>query len=358
MKNTFFMIFISVLVVSCQNNFYNVDDFSSMRKIDSHVHINNDKGYFEDQAVKDNFKMITINVDFFGYVPVEKQHEYALLSLKKYPGRIFYEASFNFDTAGWGTNEWSKKVITGLENDISGGAVGVKLWRDIGMIQKDRNGKFIMPDDPGLEPIISFIMSKNLPLTAHFAEPRDCWLPLAKMDIKTDSSYFVQNPQYHMFLHPECPSYEQLITARDHLVATHPDLKFIGCHFGSIEWNVDSLAKRLDKFPNMVVDMAAKICHMQYQSAKDRKRVRDFCIKYQDRLLYATDLDDNDKTDKDVLQKWIHETWLNDWKYFATKTEMTTTKFNGKFEGLQLPKKVIDKIYRENAIKWYKLKIE
>ena len=97
-----------------------------------------------------------------------------------------------------------------------------------------------------------------------------------------------------MFLHPEYPSYEDQINARDHLLELHPDLIFIGCHLGSLEWNVDELAKRLDKFPNMAVDMAARICHLQYQSQRTAIKVRDFCIKYQDRLLYGTDLSDTD----------------------------------------------------------------
>ncbi len=112
------------------------------------------------------------------------------------------------------------------------------------------------------------------------------------MTVSSDSSYFAEHPEYHMFLHPEYPSYEAQIKARDHLLEKHPDLKFIGCHLGSLEWNVDSLAKRLDRFPNMVVDMSARICHLQFQSASNRNRVRNFCIKYQDRLLYGTDTGD------------------------------------------------------------------
>jgi predicted TIM-barrel fold metal-dependent hydrolase len=158
-----------------------------------------------------------------------------------------------------------------------------------------------------------------------------------------------------MFLHPEYPSYEDQIKARDNLLEKHPSLKFIGCHLGSLEWNVDELAKRLDKFPNLAVDMAARISHLQYQSSKDRTRVRDFCIKYQDRLLYGTDLSDEGNDDAVNMAKGIHDTWLQDWRYFATKDEMTSGAFKGKFEGLQLPKEVVRKIFSENAIKWYKL---
>ena len=342
----------------CQSDYYSEKDFESVLKIDSHVHINNDKGYFEDQAIKDNFFLITLNVDHSDSLSVQKQLEWALTSSKKYPGRVFYGATFYFDTTAWGTADWSKKIISRLQKNISGGAISVKLWKNIGMTERDETGKFIMVDDPELKPVIDFIINKNLPVTGHLGEPRNCWLPLSEMTVSSDSSYFAENTQYHMFLHPEYPSYDDQINARDHLLQLHPDLKFIGCHLGSLEWNVDELAKRLDKFPNMVVDMAARICHLQYQSSKDRTRVRDFCIKYQDRLLYGTDLSSNDSGNREGLSKWVHDTWIDDWKYFATSDSMTSDKFRGAFVGLQLPKEVVNKIYSQNAIIWYKLKLK
>jgi hypothetical protein len=353
-------ILIGVLMTftGCQSDYYSAKDFQTVLKIDSHVHISSDKGFFEDQATKDNFALLTINVDHSDSSAIKKQLGWALNSVKKCPGRVFYSATFYFDTTGWKTEMWSKKVIAHLDSYISGGAVSVKLWKNIGMTERDKNGKFIMVDDPALKPVIDYVISKNLPITGHLGEPRNCWLPLNQMTVSGDSSYFAENPQYHMFLHPEYPSYEDQINARDHLLELHPDLKFIGCHLGSLEWNVDELAKRLDRFPNMAVDMAARICHLQYQSSKDRERVRNFCIKYQDRLLYGTDLSSNDNDSRDKVSKWVHETWLDDWKYFTSKDTMTSDKFRRTFEGLQLPKEVVRKIYSENAIRWYKLNVK
>lgn len=355
---------LSILIIAllaftrCQSDYYNEKDFQSVLKIDSHVHISGDGGFFEEQASKDNFVLLTINVDHSDSAAVIHQHEWALSSVRKHPGKVFYSAAFYFDTAGWGTDSWSKKAIAHLDNNMSGGAVSVKLWKNIGMTERDKTGKFIMVDDPLLKPVIDFIIGKGLPITGHLGEPRNCWLPLNEMTVSSDSSYFAENPQYHMFLHPEYPSYEDQINARDHLLELHPDLKFIGCHLGSLEWNVDELARRLDKFPNMVVDMAARICHLEYQSAKDRDRVRNFCIKYQDRFLYGTDLSSSDNKDSVKLAGEIHDTWTDDWKYFVTNEKMTSDKFRGSFEGLQLPKEVIRKIYAENAIKWYKLNVK
>jgi len=347
----------SVLLISCQGNFYSSEDFPEVRKIDSHIHINGEKGIFEEAAARDNFILITLGVDHSDSANIRAQQNFAITSVTKYPGRVFYGPTFFFDTAGWGTSDWSNKIISQLDKDLSGGAITVKIWKNIGMTVRDRSGRFIMADDPGLDPVIAFIKSKGLPVTGHLGEPRNCWLPLDEMTVTSDSNYFARNPQYHMFLHPEYPSYEDQINARDNLLRKNPDLKFIGCHLGSLEWNVDSLARRLDEFPNMAVDMSARVCHLQFQSARDRNKVRDFCVKYQDRLLYGTDVGYTDSSDPGRFAENMHETWLDDWKYFVTDDEMTSEKFRGTFRGLKLPAGVIDKIYSENAIKWYNLKL-
>jgi predicted TIM-barrel fold metal-dependent hydrolase len=350
---------IPILVVmalsGCQGIFYSENDFPSVLKIDSHIHIDAADGVFEAQASADNFILITLNVDHPGTPDIKRQFELAVSSVQSHPGRVFFGATFLFDTAGWGTLEWSRRVISDLEKDLSAGAITVKIWKNIGMTVRDENGKFIMADDPGLDPVFDYIKSKGLPVTGHLGEPRNCWLPVDQMTVSSDSSYFARHPEYHMFLHPEYPSYQDQINARDNLLKKNPDLIFIGCHLGSLEWNVDSLAARLDRFPNMAVDMSARICHLQYQSSKDRERVRNFIIKYQERLLYGTDAGYSGSNNPEGFKTRMHKTWFDDWKYFTTDIEMTSDKFAGKFNGLKLPKEVVDKIYSRNAIKWYKL---
>lgn len=358
MKKILLLLLLPCLIFySCANGYYSEEDFGSVAKIDSHVHINGTAGYFEDAAASDNFILITLGVDHGDSSNVSSQHQSAKYSAEKHPGRVFYGPTFLFDTAGWATPGWSSKIISALERDLSHGGITVKIWKNIGMTVRDRSGKFIMVDDPGLEPVLNYLRGRGLPVTGHLGEPRNCWLPLEQMTVSSDSSYFARNPQYHMFLHPEFPSYEDQINARDNMLAKNPGLTFIGCHLASLEWNVDSLALRLDRFPNMAVDMSARICHLQYQSATDRKRVRDFCIKYQDRLLYGTDVGDSGNSDPARFTEGMHATWLDDWKYFTSDDKMTSDKFRGTFTGLKLPKEVVDKIYFQNAVKWYKLSL-
>jgi len=337
--------------------YYSEEDFSSVLKVDSHIHINSDDGVFEDQAAADNFILITLGVDHGDSANLWSQHDYAVRTVQKHPGRVFYGPTFLFDTAGWGSTEWTLNTMTDISNGLTDGGITVKIWKNIGMTVRDRNGKFIMVDDPELDDLFRYLSQEKIPVTGHLGEPRNCWLPLDQMTVSSDSNYFARNPQYHMFLHPEYPSYEDQIKARDNFLEKNPDLTFIGCHLGSLEWNVDSLALRLDKYPNMAVDMSARICHLQYQSAKDRERVRKFIIRYQDRLLYGTDEGYSGSNNPDGFKKSMHETWIDDWKYFTSDSELTSSRFKGTFTGLKLPQHVIDKIYSENAIKWYKLKI-
>ena len=360
MKTGFIKLFIVILILmtySCGERYYSEADFVKVLKVDSHFHISSDREISEEQAARDNMVLITINVDHSRAEDIQAQLDLALNSVKKHPGRVFYEPTFFFDTAGWGTEQWSKKIIAELDRGISEGAVGVKVWKNIGMTVRDRTGKFIMIDDPGLKPVFDYIAGRGLPVTGHLGEPRNCWLPLEQMTIKGDRNYFTENPQYHMFIHPEYPSYEDQINARDHLLELHPGMKFIGCHLASLEYDVDELAKRLDKFPDLAVDMAARISHLQYQTVKDRKKIRNFCIKYQDRLLYGTDLSDEWAKTPEELAGTLHNTWAADWKYFVTDEELSSGQFDGKYRGLKLPAEVVDKIFHGNAIKWYKLNI-
>ena len=331
-------------------SFYTPEDFKTVEKIDAHVHVNTNKPDYVQLSAQDNFRLITINLDDVNEPPpMEEQQQFALQQVKAFPHRIAYATTFSI--RHFNDSNWQSQTINYLKNSFARGAVAVKIYKVIGMSLRDKAGKLVMIDDPRFDTIINFIVQNKIPVIGHLAEPKNCWLPVEKMTIKGDKSYFMQNPLYHMYLHPEFPSYETQIAARDHMLERHPDLKFVGAHLGSLEWNVDELARRLDKFPNMAVDMAARIVHLQYQAAGNWQKVHDFMIKYQDRLLYATDavIDANTNINKND----IHAKTISDWQFFTSDDAMTSADFDQTFKGLKLPKQVIDKIYRTNAEKWF-----
>jgi predicted TIM-barrel fold metal-dependent hydrolase len=214
---------------------------------------------------------------------------------------------------------------------------------------RDPDGHVVMIDDARFAPIFKSLDSRGVVVLGHQGEPRNAWLPLDQMTINGDRQYFGEHPNYHMALHPEWPTYEQQLAARDRMLDAHPTLQFVGVHLASLEWDVDRVAAFLDRYPNARVDLAARMPHLQRQAVSDRDRVRAFFIKYQDRILYGTDITrGKDQTDA-ALADEAHAAWLADWKFLAGNSASQSEEFEGTFLGLALPRAVIDKIYGANA---------
>jgi predicted TIM-barrel fold metal-dependent hydrolase len=183
------------------------------------------------------------------------------------------------------------------------------------------------------------------------------------MTTDNDRSYFKDHPQYYMYLHPEEPSYEMLMAARDRFVAFHPKMSFVGAHMASLEWSVDRLAVWLDRFPNANVDLAARMTQVQYQSNQDYQKVRNFFLKYQDRLMYGTDIADNPPDPKmpsenppttdAAFEASVDHSWRSDWSYLATADVQHVDDLKADVKGLALPRSVIDKIFYKNARRIY-----
>jgi predicted TIM-barrel fold metal-dependent hydrolase len=339
--------------------YYTLEDFPAVEKYDAHVHITKEiDTVFIRQGQADNFRLLNINVYSSTGTPVEQLQSFALQKIKAYPGRMAYACAFSLKN--FQDPDWQQQTIAYLKEAFARGAIAVKVHKNIGMELKDENGELVMIDNPRLDPILDFLAQSRIPLIGHLGEHKNSWLPLEQMTVKGNRDYARAHPEHHMYLHPDRPSYEHYIAVRDHMLEKHPDLIFIGAHLGSLEWSVEELAKRLDKFPNMAVDMAERISHLQYQALTERQKVRDFFIKYQDRLIYGTDLRcsamdivNNNITQPADLQAHAHAVWLRHWRFFTTDDKMRVPKVDGEFQGLKLPREVVDKIYRKNAERWF-----
>jgi len=331
---------------TASEKFYSIADFDTVRKIDTHIHLNTLQETFISQAQNDNVQFLDIVDDRPFGIPMKEQEEIAIKQTRKFPQQIRYATSFS--TAHFGERSWDDSAIASLKRSFQNGAIAVKVWKNIGMALKDSSGKFVMIDDKRFDRILNYLEDHNIPLIGHLGEPRECWLPLDKMVLHKD--YFSEHPEYHMYLHPEYPSYEMQIAARDNMLAKHPHLKFVGAHLGSLEWSLDELAKRLDRFSNMSVDLA-RMPDLFLQAKNNWQKTRDFFIKYQDRLLYATDIQVAETKDTAGYNKKIHDARIRYWTFFATDENMNEP-IVGSFKALHLPASVIDKIYYNNARRW------
>jgi len=351
MKLKFYLITMLGLILFSCNPYYSMDDFASVEKIDAHYHIYSSNSISMEQAQKDNFKLLSINTNSGGCDRVVEAHQWLKTLNLKYPTEFEYTTTFCLD--GWDDSGWKENTISWIDKCVNDGAISVKVWKNIGMEFRDNDSLLVMIDDPQFDAIFQHISELGIPLVGHLGEPKACWQPIEEMKANNNKNYFKNNPQYHMYLHPEFPTYEEQMAVRDRMLEKNPDLVFIGCHLASLEWNVDTLAQWLDRFPNTAVDMAARMGDLFYQTRDDHKKVRDFFIQYQDRLLYGTDIIDRGG-EKEAFHKRMHETWMRDWEYLVTDHIMTSTLIDGEFKGLKLPKEVVDKIYSKNTREWYK----
>ncbi len=345
------------LFVACGQKgdiYYSADDFGKVPKIDAHFHYNTTDNSYIKFADSLNFRLVSPNVD--AGESIDRQLQVSHILKQQFPDKNTFLGTFSVE--GFGRPDFATKVILRIDSCLKAGASGIKIWKNVGMVLKDSLGMYVMADNPKFDSIYNYLEINNIPLMGHLGEPKNCWLPLDQMTLDNDKNYFTNHPEYHMFLHPEAPSYEAQIVARDNILKRHPKLNFIGAHLGSLEWSIDELAKRLDQFPNFNVDFSARIGHLQYQSSKDREKVRQFIIKYQDRLLYGTDGSLNEQIAYPQAKKNnLRNIWLEQFIYLATDELVIVKDLGGlKVQGLRLPCEVIDKIYSKNTVRLLKLK--
>lgn len=320
--------------------------FSAMQPIDVHVHVFKTDPAFQSMLERLHLKILNILVmdDTLPYrKQLEPQIADSLTLVRSSKGHVAWCTTF--DSYKVSDPSFGDNAIKQIDHDFANGAVAVKIWKNIGMEIKDRNGKFIMADDPKFEPIYKDIARRGKTLMMHLAEPDVAWGPPDPAD--PSWSYYKENPQWYHYNEVGFPSKQEILKARDHVLAENPHLRVVGVHLGSMEKDLDGIATHFDRYPNFAIDTAAR---MDYLMLAPREKVRSFFLKYQDRILYGTDLDLLASADVgESLKEW-QSTYARDWKFLARDESFD---YSGKsVRGLNLPEPVLRKIFRTNALHW------
>jgi predicted TIM-barrel fold metal-dependent hydrolase len=322
-------------------------DFARISPIDAHIHVFAQSPALTAFLARYNLHLLDIlvvdNRDPF-FKDLSSQMQKANRVLQGNPGRAALCTTFDpydFEKPGF-----AQRVIRQLNGDFAAGAVAVKIYKTLGMQIQKKNGAYLMPDDAVFTPIYQDIAAHHRTVVAHLAEPTSAWLP--PDPASPDYDYYKSHPEEYAYAHPKWPSKEAILAARDHLLQENPNLRVVGAHLGSMELNVDEIAKRFDQYPNFAVDTAARVPYLMLQP---RDKVRAFLIKYQTRVLYATDLEMMPESDTDKKLATWKANYELDWKYFSTGE---TVEYMGhKITGLALPTPVLSKLYHDNAVRWF-----
>ena len=347
---------LSLLIVASATNSFAADNaarqatalktLSALDPIDAHVHIQKTDPAINAMLDRWNLHVLDILVADDkdpSWGGIDEQRTAALAFVRSASGHAAFCTTF--DPFSFSEPSFLKDAIAKLNDDFAQGAVAVKVWKNVGMELKDSTGKYVFVDDPRLQPIFQDIAMHNKTLVAHQAEPDVAWGPPDPNAL--DNSYYAEHPEWNMQKVPDAPKKATIIASRDHLLAMNPTLRVVGAHLGSMEADVNLDAKRLDRYPNFAIDTAARVGHLTLQPSN---KVRAFLIKYQDRVLYGTDIEILKKDSvQPTIEEWEKQLAL-DWRYFSTADRFD---YNGRMvEGLHLPTSVLRKLYHDNAIRW------
>ncbi len=274
---------------------------------------------------------IEMSVVFTGASGTEFDRQ-AELFLGSYPRR--FQVWYSFDASKPDDPEFTAKAVAELERVYGKGARGVGEITDKGW-GVDASEKDALPrarrlrfDDPRLDAYWERCGELNMPVNIHIADHPSCWKPL---DAKQE-----RTPDFQSFnlYGKDVPSYEELLAMRERLLAKHPRTKFIFCHFSNQGNDTAALAKMLDRFPNMYVDVSAR----DYEMGRQPRTMRTFLERYKDRVLFGTDMG----RDEAMYRGW--------WRLLETGDEYMHGRIWWPYYGLELSQPVLKSLYRDAAL--------
>lgn len=258
--------------------------------------------------------------------------------VNRYPSR--FSIFCRFDMLKIDEPDFPNYVRSRMADCVKKGATGIKVSKSLGVKLIGKDGKYLKPDDDRLHVVWEEAAKHNLPVTIHVADP-PCFFD--KVIDSTHERYeeLAEHPNWSYGNRP-CPRYSELLEAQERMLQTNPSTRFVIAHIGSHAENLADVSRMLDSYPNMYVDTAERISEMGRQPYT----ARDFLIKYQDRVIYGTDLIPSP------------ENVSGYYRFFETKDEYFPYNSwdehqQGRWNiyGVYLPDDVLEKIYYKNALK-------
>lgn len=281
--------------------------------------------------------------------------EQSLDAAKRTPGRVVVFATPPISAFARGDLSLDD-LLHGLEAAHRLGAKGLKFFKSLGLGARAKDGTLLAVDDPRLDPLFEKAGELGLLVSIHTGDPKAFWQPTTPDNERFDE----------LSVHPDwsyagaaVPSWDALFAAYGRRVARHPRTTFIGVHFGNAPEDPAAVGAMLDALPNLFIDTAARVPEIGRQPPD---ALRAFFVKYQDRILFGTDLgvglDESalmlgstgaTPPGPDDVARFFSATW----RFFETRDTgfPHPTPIQGRWtiDGLGLPREVLEKLYAGNA---------
>lgn len=249
------------------------------------------------------------------------------------PGRFIVFANVDFKRVG--EPDWGDKAAKQLEDDVTNGANGLKIFKSLGFSVKDVNGNRVPVDDPRLDAVWKKAGELKIPVLIHTADPKPFWDSLdnrnerwLELIINPNRKRGADNPA----------SWETLMNEQHNLFKKHRNTTFIAAHFGWYPNDLDKLSSLLDAMPNVVVEFGAVVAELGRQP----KRAKAFFTKFQDRILFGKD-------------SWVPSEYPTYFRVLETEDEYFPyhKKYHAYWAmyGMGLPDNILKKVYYKNALR-------
>ena len=266
---------------------------------------------------------------------------------KAHPGRFitFTEPAWmRVNESGYETRQ--VELIQQAKND---GARGLKILKTLGLYARDAQNKLIKIDDPRFDPMWDACGNLGLPVAIHVSDPVAFFAPINRLNERFEE---LNNHPDWSFHGKDFPGNEELLAARDRVFAKHPKTTFVVLHVGNFAENLAHVSRMLDRFPNTLVELGARIGELGRQPRTSRK----FFEKYQDRILFGTDATPNgfefpQQLFGDELYKIYYRFLETEDEYFDYAPAPVPPQGRWRIYGIGLPEAILDKVYRKNAIR-------
>jgi len=237
------------------------------------------------------------------------------------------------------------------------GARGVKILKTLGLYLRENisEGRLIKIDDPRFDPMWEACGGLGVPVAIHVSDPEAFFLPTDNTNERFEE---LNNHPDWSFHGRDFPENKELLERRNRVFAKHPKTQFIVLHVGNNAENLPYVSECMDRFPNMAVELAARVGELGRQPRMSRK----FFEKYQDRILFGTDAVPNGTdTPQQLFGDELYEIYYRfletDDEYFDYAPAPVPPQGRWRIYGIELPDSILKKVYHDNAARYLKLTV-
>ena len=251
------------------------------------------------------------------------------------PTRFGLFVNIDFETID--EADFATEQVALIDQAVQDGVMGLKVYKSLGLTDRDENGTRIAVNDPRLDPIWKACGDNNIPVLIHSGEPASFWHPKDKFNER----WLELRQKPNRYRDPETnPSFEEVLAEQHDIFRKHPNTTFINAHLGWMGNDLDRLGAHLDTYPNVVTEIGAVLAELGRQP----KRARQFFIDYQDRILFGKD---SYRVSEYYTYFRVLETDDEYFDYYRKRHA------HWKMYGLALPDSILKKLYYKNALRLF-----